>query len=696
MFLMFAACALAPIMLFANFAYRHYTTQFKEQAFDLLHRSAKSQGMWIYEHLMAAETDLQRMQLTLDDGAPDHFRPTGSSLTPLTDFSGHKFKWLGIYKEHQFITLVGDPDAIPDLGKMLVHDLPDDRLLLHVLPGSADAPVQICMVQPLGLQHKGGSYLIGVINGAYLWGSPTGSLLPAGMEFCIWNQDTMIRYAPGISMATHRDLVSAGDRTIAKTLKNQRFFVGRWEIFLKHHFQVPSWTVTVFKPQNLVLAPITRFNLYFLLIVGGVLVLVLLSASIMIRKNLVPIELLMEGVHQIGQNRFSHRVQVSSRDEFEKLAQAFNHMSAQLEKQFHRLSLRSELDRTILSLLDTEKIILAFLERIHEFVPCRTSAIALLEDKTTRSGITYLRGDADLATLTLPCRLTEDEERQLLAHNSGWLIMERESPHAGFLNPLQVDGVTKFIIFPIWVQQRIFAIMAFGVPKSTVYEADDLQQARQLANQLAIAFSNANLISELKALNMGTLNALARTVDAKSSWTAGHSARVMQTSLAIGQAMGLSTEAMEDLHRAALLHDIGKIGVPVQILDKESALTPHEHEIIQTHLSIGARILSPIKAYEQLLPIIHQHHERFDGKGYPLGLRGNEIHPAARILAVADTYDALVSDRPYRRGMIHDRAVDVIKGLAGSQLDPDVVETFVRIVDAGKSQATSEEPMHAN
>ena len=166
-------------------------------------------------------------------------------------------------------------------------------------------------------------------------------------------------------------------------------------------------------------------------------------------------------------------------------------------------------------------------------------------------------------------------------------------------------------------------------------------------------------------------------IDAKSPWTAGHSERVTAMSLKIAQALGRSRSQLEVLHRGALLHDVGKLGISVQLLDKPGKLEDHEFKEVKAHPSIGGRILEPISAFADIMPIVTDHHERWDGKGYPNGLAGEEIHINARILAVADTYDAMTSDRPYRKGRGTEAAVEEIWNQAGTQLDPRVVEAFL-------------------
>jgi len=199
--------------------------------------------------------------------------------------------------------------------------------------------------------------------------------------------------------------------------------------------------------------------------------------------------------------------------------------------------------------------------------------------------------------------------------------------------------------------------------------------------------------AELNRLNWGTLNALARAIDAKSPWTAGHSGRVTQLALTIGRALKLDDDELADLHRAALLHDIGKIAIPAEILDKPGRLTKDEYDIICEHPKRGARILEPIEAYASIIPIVRQHHERFDGNGYPDRLSGTGINKCARILAVADVYDALTSERPYRAGMSHNRAIDIITEGKGTQFDAEVVDTFLRIT-ADKDRALPACPAH--
>jgi putative nucleotidyltransferase with HDIG domain len=238
----------------------------------------------------------------------------------------------------------------------------------------------------------------------------------------------------------------------------------------------------------------------------------------------------------------------------------------------------------------------------------------------------------------------------------------------------------KAILFPVFVSGRLFALLSITC-RPGAYPADDtFRLLRQIADHLAVAWSNINLIRDLRQLTAGSLQALSRAVDAKSPWTAGHSARVMRISLAIGRQMRLPPERIDRLEQAALLHDIGKIGISSGILDKPGRLTDEEFDIIKSHPVIGDNILTPIPAFKAIIPMIRQHHEQWDGKGYPDGLSGETITLEARILAVADVYDAMTSDRPYRQGLDLERVIAKMKSKAGGQLDPRVVAVFLGLM----------------
>jgi putative nucleotidyltransferase with HDIG domain len=189
------------------------------------------------------------------------------------------------------------------------------------------------------------------------------------------------------------------------------------------------------------------------------------------------------------------------------------------------------------------------------------------------------------------------------------------------------------------------------------------------------------------------VSSLASALDARDPYTAGHSLRVSEYSCAIARAMNVPEYEQELIRVGALLHDIGKIGISDIVLQKPGKLTPEEEKLIQQHPVIGRKILECVQGFDAYLPVVELHHENWDGTGYPHGLTGENTPQTARIVKVADTYDAMTSDRPYRRGMAHDEAVRIIKQYAGTQFDPEAVEAFLALGDIVKRTATGKEPI---
>ncbi len=180
-------------------------------------------------------------------------------------------------------------------------------------------------------------------------------------------------------------------------------------------------------------------------------------------------------------------------------------------------------------------------------------------------------------------------------------------------------------------------------------------------------------------LILDIISLLISSLEARDEYTRGHTERVSKYSILLGKQMKLSAREMDVLEKAAKFHDLGKIGIRDDILLKQAKLTEGEYLKIQEHATIGAKILEPLASYRDVIPLILHHHERWDGKGYPAGIQGNAIPLGARIIAVADSYDAMTTDRPYRKALKHERAIQIIRENTGTQFCPRCVEAFLQI-----------------
>lgn len=197
---------------------------------------------------------------------------------------------------------------------------------------------------------------------------------------------------------------------------------------------------------------------------------------------------------------------------------------------------------------------------------------------------------------------------------------------------------------------------------------------------------NDRLIQDVSDLLSGTISAITEALDAKDSFTSGRSRRVTFYSTKIAEKMGFNDKELGKIELAGHLHDIGMIGVPEHIINKPTNLTPEEFDIIKTHVEQGVRILEDIKQLKPIVEIIKYHHERYDGNGYPYGLKGDDIPLASRIIAIADAYDGMVSTRAYRNSMSKEEAIEKILHNRGLQFDPDVTDVFMSIIHSAAEE----------
>ena len=223
-----------------------------------------------------------------------------------------------------------------------------------------------------------------------------------------------------------------------------------------------------------------------------------------------------------------------------------------------------------------------------------------------------------------------------------------------------------------------------GQPRESHFDKEDLKLFLILTQQTTISLENARLFEEVHDLFLSSIKSLAQTIDAKDPYTHGHSQRVTEIALAVSDQLGLDEERKEEIMVGSILHDIGKIGIKDAILSKPQQLTPEEKAIFDQHPEVGSKIMSHIEQLEGIIPIISHHHESFDGNGYPDRLKADQIPLGARIIAIADTFDAMTSDRPYRKALSDEVARKEINNLSGVQFDPHVVEAFNKAYSQGK------------
>ncbi len=373
---------------------------------------------------------------------------------------------------------------------------------------------------------------------------------------------------------------------------------------------------------------------------------------------------------------------IESDDEFESLGAAFNQMATDLERQFTTLSALHGIDHAALQDHSIGAIVVAALQSAPGLLGAHSVAAATVGADDTGAWRVDMATASDPSSRLADMVLSSQDIADLMRAGDCLVIAPGEDrpEYCGMLG--KCDNHRLFI-FPIRGQEGPAGALIACLEDATVQPGNVLTTGRQLADQLALGLSNVSLLRELDSLSLGALTALARTIDASSHWTAGHSERVTQYAIEIAKGLDFSAADLVRLQQGGLLHDIGKIGVPAAILDKPGPLTEGELAIMQAHPEIGARIVESVPAFRHLVPLVRHHHELLDGSGYPAGLRGDGIPDLVRVLTVADVFDALTSDRPYRRGLTAESALTILAEGVGTKFDVRAVAALGEMVACG-------------
>lgn len=372
----------------------------------------------------------------------------------------------------------------------------------------------------------------------------------------------------------------------------------------------------------------------------------------------------------------------------EELTSAYNQLKAYTEvlefttHELDRKTLNISAINTLTHILSTRQSMDLLTTRISSFL-CRTfganhAHLLFLEEGNEIQVYSYTKGK--LSELWLP---RPDQKN--------WFYLSLfEAARSIMLKKEEIINLEKAIFWTTMIPENLAALPLFrtegvfgAIILSNLEEQlfrEDLNLLQIMAGQVAIALERVRMYNNLEENYLATIKALASSIEAKDPYTRGHSERVTKLSLLIGELMGLSSNELLNLKYGGLLHDIGKIGVSELILNKPGSLSEQEFDVIQKHPVIGADIVAPVSFLQGTLPLIRHHHERYDGSGYPDHIASKELPLSVRILTICDAFDAMTSDRPYRKALPISLCATELKNKAGSQFDPEIVTVFTNLI----------------
>ncbi len=395
----------------------------------------------------------------------------------------------------------------------------------------------------------------------------------------------------------------------------------------------------------------------------------LLSTADAVRQTGYPVSVAGEIIGWVNGNEQAGAIAAllchQAESEFEKRT-----LAAETLNKYKEITLLYEMVEQVTCCLDTKEIARLVIEQAKRVLELSSVAVLLLDKE---SGLMEL-----VATHGQELDGTRSIRPGVGIAGSVW-----SSGRAEIVNDVPADPraagsarVSSLMCAPLKAKDQVVGVIKLGSAQPVNYSADDLKLFTTLASLAAVAIENASLYEQLQEAFYTTVYTLAETIEKRDPYTGNHTKRVMEYSLAIGRTMGLDQETMTRLQLGAVLHDVGKIGVRDAVLLKESALTDEEFEQIKRHAVYGEEMISGISRLRTAIPGVRQHHEKFDGRGYPDGLSGEQIDITARVISVADSYDAMTTDRPYRKGLTIDEAFAELRKHAGTQFDATVVDAF--------------------
>ncbi|MCK5259549.1 MAG: HD domain-containing protein [Candidatus Omnitrophica bacterium] len=373
-------------------------------------------------------------------------------------------------------------------------------------------------------------------------------------------------------------------------------------------------------------------------------------------------------------------------NEIAVLAQSFTAITDKLEENVKSLELAK---RTLQSIMDKvgqgisnmeniDTFLALILETVTEAMSGKVGVLLLADKEQKDLWVKNVYGSSHDEDKVIHFTTEEGTVFQKAAELKNSLVIDRLSGEIEEFKKYRNLFRAPMVCAPLINKDKILGFITVSDCPTGEFEENECNLLFNLASQMAVAIENSRLNKDMEKTYFETISALALAVDAKDKYSRGHLDRVAYYSVRIAKKMGLDDEEMQTLRDAARLHDLGKIGIPDGVLGKKGPLTDQEVDLMRKHPEIGESIIKPIHSLEHLCDIIRHHHEKLDGSGYPDGLRGDGITPLVRITTIADIYDALTSDRPYRDQFPREKACEILREMKeNGQLDPDIVEILI-------------------
>ena len=349
-----------------------------------------------------------------------------------------------------------------------------------------------------------------------------------------------------------------------------------------------------------------------------------------------------------------------------------------------------ELSKMLNSNLDTRAVVRGAMEAIVSLVKAEVGSLLLVDKEKKELFFEVALGDSEKTLKEIRLKFGQGIAGWVAQQKQPIIVNDTAKDERFYKKADEKTGfVTKNILcVPVMSNNEVIGVMQALNKKEGLFTEQDLKLLTSLSDQVAIALENASLHEELKRTFVEVVESLAEAIEKRDPYTGGHTKRVVKYSLMIADEIHLEAEEKDRLKMGALLHDVGKIGIDDSVLRKPAKLDETEFEKMKAHPSIGADILGKIPQIKNIIPGILHHHEWYNGKGYPDGLSGDSLPRIARIISIADTYDAMTTDRPYRKGLTHEVAIAELKKFSGTQFDPQFVGAFIMAFEKQKRVLT--------